>query len=163
MTAATGAPLAPDTVGVGCTFEAQLTQHVFYQGVDNHIHELWWDSKGWHHNDVTAAAGAPLSLFGPETGYVFFTQATQHVFYQRQINGATDDHIHELWWDSHGWHDNDVTAAVGVPTIKVGNLTSYDSPAQVRSMSSSRQVPVKGLTGTSLSCGGTPTGGIMTT
>jgi hypothetical protein len=38
-------------------FENQNTQHVNYIGVDSHIHELWWDSSGWHAHDLTAAAG----------------------------------------------------------------------------------------------------------
>ena len=83
LTAATASPLttSPPT---GYVFNAQGTQHVFYQGADNHIHELWWDSNGWHHHDLTAAAGAPLSMFRGNLflSYVFEAQGTQHVIYQ---------------------------------------------------------------------------------
>jgi hypothetical protein len=89
-------------------FDAQDTQHVVYQGLgadpftgDGHIHELWWDSNGWHHNDLTAATGAPLAngfgeplgAYDYPMGYGFVAQRTQHVVYQ-----ATDSHIIELYW-----------------------------------------------------------------
>ena len=73
-------------------FDAQGTQHVVYRGTDGHIHELWWDNAGWHHNDLTAAAGAPASVSDP-AGYMFDAQGTQHVIYR-----GADSHIHELWW-----------------------------------------------------------------
>ena len=84
------------------------TQHVNYLGLDNHIHELWWDNNGWHHNDLTAITGSPESIAaGPgPVGYVF--SGTQHVNYL-----GADNHIQELWWDSGGWHHSDLTSAVG--------------------------------------------------
>jgi hypothetical protein len=61
LTAATGAPPSA-TRPAGYVFPVQSTQHVFYLGfTDAHIHELWWDFNGWHHNDLTAATGAPLA------------------------------------------------------------------------------------------------------
>ena len=68
---------APNAVGNpgGYVFVGQSTQHVNYLGVGNHIHELWWDSSGWHHNDRTAAAGAPTAA-GDPFGYVFNAQGT---------------------------------------------------------------------------------------
>lgn len=32
-------------------------QHAFYVGSDNHVHELWHDTRAWRHNDVTREAG----------------------------------------------------------------------------------------------------------
>ena len=104
---------APDTSGnpVGYVFAAQGTQHVIYQGVEpsfRHIHELWWDTNGWHHTDLTVAAGdAPTTGTDP-SGYVFNAQGTQHVIY---IGGDVD----ELWWDTNGWHHNDLSVAAGAP------------------------------------------------
>ena len=103
----------PAAVGdpIGYLFDAQGTQHVIYRGADNHIHELWWDNTGWHHNDLTnAGGGAPAAASDP-AGYMFDAQGTQHVIYR-----GTDNHIHELWWDSSGWHHNDLTnASPGAP------------------------------------------------
>jgi hypothetical protein len=100
----------------GYVFVAQGTQHVLYLGQDYHIHELWWDSDGWHHNDLTNAAGAPSADFwaSQPAGYVFESQGTQHVNYQ----GPDDHHIDELWWDNSGWHYNDLTNAAGAPSSR---------------------------------------------
>ncbi len=116
LTAATGAPLANgDALPVGYVFEAQYTKHVIYTGADNHIHELWWDNSGWHHNDLTVAASAPSATSDTLlTGYVFDAQSTQHVVYR-----GYDNHIHELWWDIQGWYHNDLTAATGAPLVYV--------------------------------------------
>jgi Fungal fucose-specific lectin len=93
-------------------FEDQGTQHVIYVGRDFHINELWWDNNGWHHNDLTAATGAPLPAVDQSmTAYAFEDQGTQHVIYI----GQNDFHINELWWDNNGWHYNDLTTATGAP------------------------------------------------
>jgi hypothetical protein len=73
-------------------FVTQGTQHVDYRGSDTHIHELWWDSNGWHTNDLTASTGATAAA-GDPAGYMFDAQDTQHVVYR-----GNDNHIHELWW-----------------------------------------------------------------
>jgi hypothetical protein len=136
LTAATGAPLPGPRGGVnpagtptGYAFTAQGTQHVVYRGDDSHIYELWWDFHGWHYNDLTTAAGAPLAGQdgaggGDPTGYIFDAQGTQHVFYV-----GSDQHIHELWWDINGWHHNDLTAATSAP-LAYGHLTGYVFAAQ---------------------------------
>jgi hypothetical protein len=72
----------------------QDTQHVVYHGTDGHIHELWWDAAGWHHNDLTARTGAPTAGSDP-IGYVFgHLRDTQHVVYN-----SDDHHIVELLWE----------------------------------------------------------------
>ena len=119
--AASGAPAAAGDPA-GYMFIAQGTQHVVYRAADNHIHELWWDNTGWHHNDLSAAASAPAAAGNP-CGYVFAAQNTEHVDYL-----GTDKHIHELWWDG-AWHHNDLTAAAGAP-IAAGNPDGYMFDAQ---------------------------------
>ncbi len=83
---------------------------LIYLGTDQHVHELSWDSTGWHANDLTSAAGgAPLPATGSALGsYAFENQNTQHVIYL-----GTDQHVHELWWASSGWHANDLSIAAG--------------------------------------------------
>jgi hypothetical protein len=111
LTAVTNAPLSSANP-TGYVFDAQGTQHVNYVGRDSHVYELWWDAAGWHYNDLTAATGAPLAQINRNAvGYVFPSQGTQHVDYL-----GTDNHIHELWWNSAaGWHHNDLTTASGAP------------------------------------------------
>jgi hypothetical protein len=96
----------------GHIFQARRTQHVIYSGTDNHIHELWANISGWHHNDLTAATGAPSTPPGGKLarGYVFEAQLTQHIPYP-----AVDRHIHELRWDLQGWHNDDLNVATGAP------------------------------------------------
>jgi len=59
LTSAAGG--APKTLSqpTGYAFDAYGTRHVTYVGIDRHVHELWWNTSGWHHKDLTVAAGAP--------------------------------------------------------------------------------------------------------
>lgn len=120
LTVVTGAPIGIPMSGYA--FEAQGTRHVIYldDAPSAHIRELWWDTNGWHHNDLTAATGAPI---GNAVGYAFEAQYTQHIFY----SGSTDHHVHELWWDTSGWHHHDLTAATGAPA-PAGRLPAYPHP-----------------------------------
>ena len=114
-----GAPLAGGRP-TGYVFDAQQTQHVIYRADSGHVLELWRDSNGWHHNDLTlAAGGAPEPASNP-TGYVFASQGTQHVVYL-----AEDAHIHELWWDNDGWHHNDLTLAAGGAPLASSDPVGY--------------------------------------
>jgi hypothetical protein len=102
---------------------------VVYRGQNGHVYELWWNfDEGWHYNDLTTAAGAPLAGLdgaggGDPIGYVFDADGTQHVHYV-----GDDKHIDELWWDGN-WHHNDLTAASGGPSA-YGHLTGYVFAAQ---------------------------------
>jgi hypothetical protein len=53
---------------------------------------------GWNLNDLTIATASPQAL-GQPMGYVFSDYGTQHVTYV-----GVDIHVHELLWDSLGWH-----------------------------------------------------------
>jgi hypothetical protein len=111
LTATTAAPKSVCSP-TGYVFEAKSTQHVNYVGTDLHVHELSRNSTGWHHKDLTNAAGAPKAAVNRNVkGYIFSVQGTQHVNYT-----GVDNHIHELFWDSSGWHHNDLTFLTGAPT-----------------------------------------------
>lgn len=77
-------------------FDSQSTRHVVTAGSDGHVHELWHDAAGWHHNNLTLSTSAPLSDFAPLAGYARPIQETQHVLY------LSIDHLHivELRWQS---------------------------------------------------------------
>ena len=83
--------------------------------------DLWYRAQtGWHHNDLTnAAGGAPTAASDPDA-YMFNAQGTQHVNYR-----GSDNHIHELWWDNSGWHHNDLTNAAGGTPVAAGDPTGY--------------------------------------
>ncbi|MCG2621371.1 hypothetical protein LVY72_05510 [Arthrobacter sp. I2-34] len=115
LSAAAQAPPASDQPS-GYVFRGQGTQHVDYRGTDGHIHELWWDANGWHHSSLSAVTGAPKAAPGSRpSGYAFEAQTlqpdpTQHVVYL-----GVDSRIHELWWNSTGWHHHDLTTAAHAP------------------------------------------------
>ena len=125
-TRASGATLAIFSPS-GYMFANEGTQHVVYQGRlgdgsgDGHIHELWWQN-GWHHNDLTAATGAPLASDQP-TGFAFDAGGTQLVHYR-----GTNGHIHQLWWSSAGWHHLDLTGTVGGPAAAPSRPIGYAFP-----------------------------------
>ena len=128
LNAATSAPAA---LGDPCGYEFanQRTRHVIYGGIDQHIHELWWDATyGWHHSDLSAATGAPATAGNSPkaNGYVFVAEGTQHVVYR-----GSDQHIHELRWDTHGWRHNDLSAATGAPAAAdLSDPHGYTFPAK---------------------------------
>ncbi|WP_431247046.1 hypothetical protein [Leifsonia xyli] len=127
LTAQTGAPpVSPCETIHGYVFPGEGTQHVDYVGTDGHVHELWWNPSGWHHNDLSAAAGATTpalagsspACYAFESG-LFQPVATQHVWY-----AGTDSLLHELWYASGAWHVNDVAARVGAPPV-VGDAAAF--------------------------------------
>jgi hypothetical protein len=104
------------------------SQHVFFIGTDNHVHELFIDGAGWVDNDLTASANAGAGAVPPTptsdlTGYPLGN--SQHVFFI-----GTDSHVHELFIDGAGWADNDLTASANagagaVPPTPTSDLTGY--------------------------------------
>ena len=106
---ASGAPFAYTGGAHGYPFVARGTQHVNYPDSIGHVHHLWRNDAGWHHEDLTEATGAPLAG-GNAKGYAFEARRTQHVSYVGQ-----DEHVHHLWRGAEGWHSLDLTAATGAP------------------------------------------------
>jgi hypothetical protein len=81
------------------------SQHVFFIGTDNHVHELDIAGAGWYDHDLTTLAGAvPPKPATALTGYALSTNS-KHTFFI-----GTDDHVHELLFAGAGWLDNDLTA-----------------------------------------------------
>src|SRR5262249_44604866 len=83
--------------------------------------DLWYRAQtGWHHNDLTnAAGGAPTAASDPDA-YMFNAQGTQHVNYR-----GSDNHIHELRWHNSGWHHNDLTNSAWGSPVAAGNPPAY--------------------------------------
>lgn len=119
LTAVTGAPVVSDAETVsGYIFRGQGTQHIDYVGGNGHLHELWWDPSGWHHNDLTAAGAAvpPYPTSSP-AGYAFEAGPFQPIATQHVIFTGNDGNVHELWWREGVWHTNDIGPLVGAPAI----------------------------------------------
>ena len=97
------------------------SQHVFFIGTDNHVHELFIAGAGWADNDLTTLASAvPPTPTSALTGYPL-SNDSQHVFFI-----GTDNHVHELFIAGAGWDDNDLTTLAGaVPPTPTSALTGY--------------------------------------
>jgi hypothetical protein len=98
------------------------SQHVFFIGTDNHVHELFIAGAGWHDNDLTALAGAVAPAAASAlTGYRLVGDDSLHVFFI-----GTDNHVHELFFAGGSWAANDLTALAGaVPPTPTSALTGY--------------------------------------
>jgi hypothetical protein len=83
--------------------------HVYYAGVDYHMHQLYPNGSGaWNNEHLTAETHAPLAGGERVTG---FSQGNfQYVFY-----GDTNNHIHQLLFNNSNWSDSDITSAGGAP------------------------------------------------
>ena len=97
------------------------SQHVFFIGTDNHVHELYIAGAGWVDNDLTTLAGAvPPTATSALEGYRL-SDDSQHVFFI-----GTDNHVHELYIAGAGWVDNDLTTLAGaVPPTPTSALDGY--------------------------------------
>jgi thermitase len=99
---------------------------VFYVGTDQDVREFFWDSStGWHPADISAAAGgAPPAATSVKSLTALMDTVTgrPEVYYV----GSTDQHIHQLYFDSStGWHHADISAFTNAPNVAVGgNVTS---------------------------------------
>jgi hypothetical protein len=81
----------------------------------------------WLHNDLTAAAGAPLCA-GDPFGYTWSVDSTQHNVFR-----GFDAHIHELWFNGV-WNHNDLTVAATAPDASgdpIGYTWDVDSTQHV--------------------------------
>jgi hypothetical protein len=93
LTALSGAPPAVGNVSGGYN-PGDNTQHVIFRSADGRLHELWHllGEAAVHHEDLTAAYGAPPAADRP----VYYATArvpNQHVAYR-----GTNAHIYELLW-----------------------------------------------------------------
>jgi hypothetical protein len=79
------------------------SEHVFFVGTDQQIHEMYHNSGGWHHGST----GAPLNALTvtPQSPLVgFFDGNIQHVFYVATIpNSNNTTSLQELYNDGT-WH-----------------------------------------------------------
>jgi len=107
-------------------FTAEKTHHIIYAGSDRHVHELWKGaSGGFHHHDLTRAAGSTVLADGMPVGF-----ANDPGFRQIVSFVGTDGHLHQLTWDG-SWHEQDLTATVGGLPPSAGAVpTGYLYPSE---------------------------------
>ncbi len=125
----------------GFAFEAHYDAIVVYRASDNHIHELFWDPKGWHFGDLMTqpktqpmTSVTPLAASDPH-GFVFKAHDQAHVVYRAADATPNTSHIHDLYWNASGWHDINLTQQSHAPTgpqtpQPVGNPHGFALEAQ---------------------------------
>jgi hypothetical protein len=97
------------------------SQHVFFIGTDNQVHELFIAGAGWADNNLTTLAGAVAPTPGSALVGYPLSDNSQHVFFI-----GTDSHVHELFIAGAGWADSDLTTLAGaVPPTPTSALAGY--------------------------------------
>jgi len=124
VSGATGAPAAVAGSALTGFFDASgVFTHVFYEGTNGHLYELYGDSQQvWHFDDPTSLArGAPVAASGSALTS-FIDGGVMHVFYL-----GTNNNVYELYWTGGtAWHSDDPTSLAGAPAAgSVGSLTSF--------------------------------------
>jgi hypothetical protein len=144
LTQLTGAPNAGQRLNLegdpgwvspltGYETSCNYQQHVNFFGVDNHVHELYYDNA-WHHNDLTKLTGAPNPLvFASIDGYETFFNHQQHVNFLATVGNEV--HVFELYYD-HAWHYNDLTKLAGahpadIPSPLDGYVTYFNNQQHI--------------------------------
>lgn len=100
-----GVPTAPGS-GLSCQSLAD-GQHYYFVATNKQVHQLFYDGNRWTDQNLSslarsstlAGAGASLTSFGIGT--------TQHVCFV-----ATNQHVHQMYWDNSRWRDQDLTGYV---------------------------------------------------
>ena len=111
---------APSAAGdpLGYTWDEDHSMHVIYRGVDNNVHEVWFN-KGmgggeWKYGGpINATVGAPQAV-GEPSGFSWEHDKTQHILYR-----AADNNVHELWF-KHGMMGKAVWTYGGALNAKAG-------------------------------------------
>ncbi len=116
---------------------------VFYCG-GRMVHQLWWDGKIWHYNNLSALCQAPhgpvVAVGTPSVttdgdGVQVYVEVSLR---KSEVEGAPayDRHIYQFWWDANRWHCGDISAsahatsqASGSPFASGGGHVFYVSTA----------------------------------
>jgi hypothetical protein len=81
-----------------------------------HIHELYYNDSNWVDSDLTSVTGAnPASAFAGMAGFVTTPNNQLHVYYQDEFGN-----IHQFYFDSSSWIDQDLTNLTGGATSRSG-------------------------------------------
>lgn len=122
VTAVSGGPLAAAGSALSVAKDdARAFEHLYYEGVDQHIHELFTvtNPNSIYIMDDTAAANAlPAAVNAPITSFYDQANAIEHVFYL-----GADYHVHHLFFTTY-WQAEDITPLLLLPTAAYGSSMS---------------------------------------
>eukprot|EP01119_Soliformovum_irregulare_P010643 TRINITY_DN2626_c0_g1_i3.p1 TRINITY_DN2626_c0_g1~~TRINITY_DN2626_c0_g1_i3.p1 ORF type:complete len:647 (-),score=130.28 TRINITY_DN2626_c0_g1_i3:44-1792(-) len=77
--------------------------HVYYIGIDNHVHELGWRNDEWQNEPVSQKTTAP-TVDASASSIVFWVADGSVALYYVGV----DHHIHQIFWN-RGWHCSNIT------------------------------------------------------
>ena len=110
-TALTGAvPAAPGSALTG--FQDPFSEHVFYEGTDQHVHEIYASVNRLQieQTDNTARAGAPLAMVGSALASSFDSANQQEDIYFEDTNQNLQ-HLHYTYNSYTDWISENLTAS----------------------------------------------------
>ncbi|MFG2753180.1 hypothetical protein [Streptomyces xanthophaeus] len=99
-------------------------QHVYYKGLDNWAHELFWDGGSWHHLNLSHHLGAQFGPDGPCHSHFNPVLQSHNVYF------VGSGMVHELWWHAdHGWHTRNLSDETNAPaSATLSQANGYTTP-----------------------------------
>lgn len=86
-----------------------------------HIHWLHYNNSNWSDQDLTALTGGGIAQsFGAIAAFYTTPNQQLHVYYV-----ATDQHVHQLYYNNTSWIDNDLTSFTGGPAANPYGLAGF--------------------------------------
>ena len=112
-------------------FTTSPALHVYYTDdeTNSHVHQLFaTNGTNWQDQDLTVMTGAPAA--NPAYGMAGFNVGNfQYVFYL----AASNNHIHQLFYNNTGWTDEDLTALTKTrATAAFSNLSAFVIPGTTK-------------------------------
>jgi hypothetical protein len=113
--------------GLASFLDSQFSSlEVFPVASDLHIHQLIWvnDGTGWHSNDISALAGAPVA--GQGAAVTSFSDTVIGALEAYYVDA--NQHVRQLTWSNNGtgWHTFDISGLAGAPNVATGGaLTGF--------------------------------------
>jgi hypothetical protein len=104
----------PLVARIGTSLSDATGESVFYLGQDSHLHEVQNGSTGWVDQDVTISgwAALPYGSFQGPGQIILSTPLGRQLFFI-----GTDLNVHELFANSSGGADQDVTTLAKAPLV----------------------------------------------
>jgi len=121
LTGSTSAALAATGTALASFQGSNQQQHVFYVGIDRHLHQLYSSPGGaeWTVDDITADCSGPAALAGPIVSFEDPSNGDQHVLYvDTNLNVE-----HVVWTSTAGWLKDDITTEVTGPLVALPFVT----------------------------------------
>jgi hypothetical protein len=105
-------------------FTTSPALHAYYTASDSHVHQLFaTNGTNWEDQDLTALTGGP-GANGAYSMAGFNIGNFQYVYYL-----ATNNHLHQLFYNNASWTDEDMTALTNTsPTATFASISAFVIP-----------------------------------